>query len=237
MAASIRLQAIFASHICKLCLHLGSRAPAEGPGCCSRCRHGDLLAAGAGPGPGPRTASNAAKRKACPSGRSPEPRTPAAASAPATSRAGKRPAGAVTPASMGASFKRARQVGRPPARKAIARLAGALGTRLTWLPGDRRSRSSVMHRISQSPASNCGSADRFLFVLGVKGPRRTFWLLRRLGAGGRAGQGQPPGCAACRSRQGMCGKAVSGGDMCGLGPLGVRGAGRARGLGRAGLRS
>jgi arginase len=28
------------------------------------------------------------------------------------------------------------QVGRPPAREAIARLAGALGTRLTWPPGD-----------------------------------------------------------------------------------------------------
>jgi arginase len=30
------------------------------------------------------------------------------------------------------------QVGRPPARQAIARLAGALGTRLTWPPGDRQ---------------------------------------------------------------------------------------------------
>jgi arginase len=28
------------------------------------------------------------------------------------------------------------EVGRPPAREAIARLAGALGTRLTWPPGD-----------------------------------------------------------------------------------------------------
>ena len=28
------------------------------------------------------------------------------------------------------------QVGRPPAREAIARLAGALGTRLSWPPGD-----------------------------------------------------------------------------------------------------
>jgi arginase len=35
------------------------------------------------------------------------------------------------------------QVGRPPAREAIARLVGALGTRLTWPPGDTQAAATA----------------------------------------------------------------------------------------------